>query len=41
MSGLLLALVTALVRYVTALCLTGRFPHVQAIISDLANRLLF
>jgi Yip1 domain len=41
MSALLLALVTALVRFVTAAYLQGKFPDVQVIISNLGARLPF
>ena len=41
MSALLLAVVTGLVRFVTAAYLMGKFPKVQVIISDLAARLPF
>ena len=41
MSALLLALVTGLVRFVTAAYLMGKFPEVQVVISNLAARLPF
>jgi uncharacterized membrane protein YecN with MAPEG domain len=41
MSALLLALVTALARFVTASYLEGEFPRLQAIVSDLIARLPF
>ena len=41
MSALLLVLVTGLVRFVTAAYLQGKFPKLQAIVSDLAARLPF
>ena len=41
MSALLLVLVSGLVRFVTASYLQGKFPKLQAIISDLAARLPF
>jgi hypothetical protein len=41
MSALLLALVTALARFVTASYLEGEFPGLQAIVSDLIARLPF
>ena len=41
MSALLLALLTGLLRFVTATYLQGKFPKVQVIISDLAARLPF
>jgi uncharacterized membrane protein YecN with MAPEG domain len=41
MSALLLALVTALARFVTAAYLTGKFPKLQAIVADLIARLPF
>jgi hypothetical protein len=39
MSALLLALVTALARFLTAAYLNGKFPKLQAIVSDLIARL--
>ena len=41
MSMLLLALVTGLVRFVTAAFMQGKFPRLQVIVSDLAARLPF
>ena len=41
MSALLLVLVTGLARFVTAAYLQGKFPKLQAIVSDLAARLPF
>jgi hypothetical protein len=41
MSALLLALITGLVRYVTAACLQGKFNKLQGIVTDLAARLPF
>jgi hypothetical protein len=41
MSALLLVLISGLVRLVTALCLDGRFPKAQAIISAIGGRLPF
>jgi hypothetical protein len=41
MSTILLAVVTGLVRFVTAAYLQGKFPKLQTIISDLAARLPF
>ncbi|MCX6926783.1 MAG: YIP1 family protein [Verrucomicrobia bacterium] len=41
MSALLLALVTGMVRFVTAAYLVGRFPKLQAIISAVAPRWIF
>jgi hypothetical protein len=41
MSSLLLALITGLVRFVTATYLRGEFPAVQAIISGVAAQLPF
>jgi hypothetical protein len=41
MSALLLVLVTGVVRFVTAACLQGKFPKLQVMIADLAERLPF
>ncbi len=41
MSALLLAMVTALERFITAGCLGGSFKPVENFISDLAARLPF
>lgn len=41
MGGLLLLLITGMLRFVTATCLQGKFPKLQVIVSDLAVRLPF
>jgi hypothetical protein len=41
MSSLLLLMITGTLRFITAACLQGKFPKMQAVISDLAARLPF